>query len=84
MRFVWDENKNRSDIEKHDIDFQEAVFIFSALMRVILDNRYDYGEERSIGFGLLDNRVIVAFTEPQENVIRVISIRRASSYEQKQ
>ena len=85
MRFEWDENKNKSNIEKHDIDFHDAALIFSAPMYVISDDRYDYGEERSVGFGLLDSRVVtVAFTEPEEDVVRIISIRRASAYEQKQ
>ena len=85
MRFEWDENKNKSNIEKHDIDFHDAILIFSTPMLVILDTRYDYGEERSIGFGLLDNRVVVvAFTESEEDVIRIISIRRALAHEQKQ
>jgi len=84
MRFEWDERKNESNIEKHDIDFNDASLVFSAPMRVISDTRFEYGEDRSIGFGILDNRVvIVAFTEPEEDVIRVISIRRALPHEQK-
>lgn len=85
MEFQWDERKNESNIEKHDIDFHDATLIFAAPMRVVLDTRYDYGEDRSIGYGLLDNRVVVvAFTEPAEDVVRVISIRRALAHEQKQ
>jgi len=84
MRFEWDERKNESNIEKHDIDFHDAALIFSAPMRVISDTRYEYGEDRLIGFGLLDNRVvIVASTEPEEDVVRVISIRKALAHEQK-
>ena len=84
MRFEWDERKNESNIEKHDIDFNDATLIFSSPMRVISDTRYEYSEDRSIGFGLLDNRVVVvAFTEPEEDVVRVISIRRALTHEQK-
>lgn len=45
MRFEWDEHKNKSNIEKHDIDFHDAALIFSAPMSVISDDRYDYGEE---------------------------------------
>jgi len=85
MRFEWDERKNESNIEKHDIDFNDAVLIFASPMRVIPDMRYEYGEDRSIGFGLLDNRVVVvAFAEPEDDVVRVISIRRALTHEQKQ
>lgn len=84
MRFEWDERKNGSNIEKHDIDFNDAALLFSAPMRVISDTRYDYGEDRFIGFGLLDSRVVViAFTEPEEDVVRVISTWRALAHEQK-
>lgn len=76
--------ESESNIEKHDIDFQDAALIFAAPMRFVLDTRYDYGEDRSIGYGILDNRVvIVVFTEPEEDVVRVISIRRALAHEQK-
>ncbi len=85
MLFEWDEHKNESNIAKHGIDFFDAALIFSAPMRVIPDTCYDYGEDRSIGFGILNNRgVVVAFTEPQEDIARVISIRKALTHEQKQ
>ena len=29
MKFDWDENKNRLNRNKHSIDFQEAVTVFS-------------------------------------------------------
>ena len=67
------------------MDFVEAPRIFSGPMRVIPDNRHEYGEDRLIGLGLLDNRVVVvAFAEPEEDVIRIISLRRALVHEQKQ
>ena len=85
MQFEWDERKNESNITKHGMDFVEAPRLFSGPMRVISDNRRDYGEDRLIGLGLLDNRVVlVAFTEPEEGVIRIISMRRALGHEQKQ
>ena len=85
MRFQWDERKNESNIAKHNLDFVEAPRLFSGPMRIIPDNRNDYGEDRFIGLGLLDSRVVVvAFAEPEENVTRVISMRRALAHEQKQ
>ena len=54
-------------------------------MLVKLDERKDYGEERWVGIGLMELRVVViVFTEPQENTIRVISFRKATSDEAKQ
>ena len=85
MRFEWDESKRESNIVKHGIDFADAPRLFSAPMRTVLDLRQDYGEERFIGLGLLDNRVVaVAFTELAEDTIRVFSLRRALAHEKKQ
>ena len=85
MRFEWDGRKNESNVEKHGLDFADAARFFSSPMRVISDSRHDYGEVRWVGFGLLDERVVVvAFTEPEEDVIRVISMRKALSHEQRQ
>ena len=85
MRFEWNETKRESNIVKHGIDFADAPRLFSAPMRTVLDTRQDYGEDRFIGLGLLDNHVVaVAFTEPEENTIRVISLRRALAHEKKQ
>ncbi len=85
MRFEWDESKRESNIVKHGIDFVDVPRLFSAPMRIVLDMRQDYGEDRFIGLGLLDNRIVaVAFTEPEENTVRVISLRRALAHEKKQ
>ena len=54
-------------------------------LRTFPDDWQDYGEDRWIGFGLLGNHVIaVAFTEPEEDTIRIISMRRALTHEKKQ
>ncbi|MEY4209649.1 MAG: Ribonuclease toxin, BrnT, of type toxin-antitoxin system, partial [Pseudomonadota bacterium] len=29
MKFDWDENKNKANIQKHGVDFQDAVYVFS-------------------------------------------------------
>lgn len=85
MRFEWDESKQDSNIVKHGIDSADAPHLFSAPMRTVLDPRHDYSEDRFIGLGLLDNRVVaVAFTEPEENTVRVFSMRRALAHEKKQ
>jgi uncharacterized DUF497 family protein len=51
-------------------------------MLVDIDNREVYGETRFIGFGFLKNFVVaIVFTEPDEETIRVISLRKALKYE---
>lgn len=53
-------------------------------MLVALDEREDYGEDRWIGIGLLNGRVVVVvYTEPDDETIRIISLRKALSHERK-
>ena len=83
MRFVWDQRKNRENIRKHGIDFRDVVEMFGRPMLIRLDTREDYGEDRWIGVGLLRNVVaVVVYIEWLENdTIRIISARKATTYE---
>lgn len=46
------------------------------------DIRFDYGEDRYVGIGLLENLVVVViFTEPEQDVIRLVSLRKAVKHE---
>ena len=85
MRFEWDEAKNQSNIRTHGFDFNEAWKIFEFPMAVALDDSQDYGEDRWIGVGMLQGRVVVVvFTEPEEETVRIISLRKALSHERNQ
>ena len=84
MKFEWDERKNEVNIDKHGFDFIDAYRIFDLPMAVELDQRDDYGEDRWIGTGLLDGRVVVViYTEPDGQTVRVISLRKALSHERR-
>lgn len=82
VEFEWDEAKRRSNLRKHGIDFVGVEQLFEGVTVTILDDRADYGEERFVTFGLLDGRaVVVAHTESDE-VIRIISVRKATKDEE--
>ncbi len=84
MDFEWDERKNESNIAKHGFDFADAYRIFSLPMVVDFDDREDYGEDRWVGIGLLDGRVVVVvYTESGGETIRIISLRKALSHERR-
>ena len=84
MNFEWDERKNELNLDKHGFDFADAYRVFDLPMVVDLDERSDYGEDRWIGTGLLDGRVVVVvFTEPNEKTTRIISLRKALSDERR-
>jgi uncharacterized protein len=84
MDFEWDERKNEINMDKHGFDFVDAYRVFDLPMVVELDERYDYGENRWIGTGMLNGRIVViVYAEPDEETIRIISLRKALSYEKK-
>ena len=82
MRFEWDEAKRRTNLQRHGFDFLDADKILDGETVSFLDDRFDYGEIRILTFGMLRGRVVaIAHTETDE-VIRVISIRKASKNEE--
>ena len=84
MKFEWDERKNEVNIDKHGFDFSDAYRIFDLPMAVEIDRRDDYGEDRWIGTGILDGRVVVViYTEPDGETVRIISLRKALSKKKK-
>ena len=83
MRFEWDEAKNRANIRKHGLSFADAPQVFAAPMLVEEDVR-DYDERRWLGIGFLIRRIVVLiWTEPDEETIRIISMRKALSHERR-
>jgi len=83
MKFEWDENKNAINIRNHKIDFVDVPGVFKGGILIDYDDRNDYGEDRWIGMGLLHNIVVVVvFTEPRKDTIRIISARKANRNEQ--
>ena len=83
MIFVWDETKRRINLQKHGLDFRDAHLVFNDDAFVIEDPHDDYGEIRYILQGMLAQHiVIVVFTVPDDETIRIISMRKANKREQ--
>ena len=82
MEFQWDDAKRKSNLRNHGIDFVGIEQVFEGDTVTISDDRFDYGEERFVTFGFLSGRVVaIAHTESDE-VIRIISIRKATKHEE--
>lgn len=87
IRFEWDENKNSINKSKHNISFEEAQTVFydeKALL--IADPDHSEGEERFVilGFSSLANLLVVCHCyRENEEVIRLISARKATKNEEK-
>lgn len=83
MQFEWDEQKNTLNIQKHGIDFSDTYELFEQPLLVLKDERKDYKEHRYIGIGYIQQRIMVlVFTRPKKDRVRVISLRKANKREQ--
>ena len=85
MQYEWDEAKNRKNMAKHGLSFEDAEEVFSGPCVTFEDDRFDYGEERLITLGLLAGRLVVIAHSPREEDegTRIISMRKGSRREQK-
>lgn len=85
MNYTWDQQKNKQNIKKHGIDFTDAIEMFQFPMLIGIDNREDYGEERWVGIGFLKGLVaVIVYTEDDFNdIVRIISVRKATTNESK-
>jgi uncharacterized protein len=80
MDFEWHERKRRSNLEKHGIDFRDAIAIFEGHVFTRPDPRA-YAEPRHIAVGQIDEiEIVVVYTE-RRGSIRIISARRANRHE---
>ena len=73
-----------SNLKKHGLDFSDAHKLFSSPMLVFEDTRENYGEQRMIGVGLLDSRIVLSVYIETDNEIRIISMREATKDETNQ
>ncbi len=84
MRYQWDANKALTNLNKHGIDFADAVFVFSDELAItIFDPRFDEERFIIIGMDALSRVLIVVYTMRGEQ-IRLISARKATRNERRQ
>ena len=84
MKFEWDEAKNRANIAKHGVSFEQARQIFDGVVWTRIDDRFDYDEVHFISVGALKKAalVVAAYTD-RSGAIRIISARPANRMERK-
>ncbi|NJL51436.1 MAG: BrnT family toxin [Hydrococcus sp. SU_1_0] len=84
MRYQWDRNKALTNLNKHGIDFADAVSVFSDELAItIFDDHFE--EERFITIGIdLFSRILVVVYTMRDDEVRLISARKASKNERLQ
>lgn len=88
IKFEWDLKKAAANEKKHGISFEEArTVFFDENAKLIDDPDHSEDEDRFVLLGLsssLKMMVVCHCYRDQGNVIRIISARKASTYESKQ
>ena len=82
MRYIWDERKNRRNIARHGIAFDDAKRIFEGPTVEKVNDRFDYGEVRVYAIGLVNGlEITVDYTDEDDDERRIISAWRAEPHE---
>jgi len=80
--YEWDEDKRLVNLRKHGVDFAAVEDFAWEYSITFEDTRERYPERRWVAFGPLGDAVhVVVFTEPEDGVTRIISMRRATKRE---
>ncbi|TKT71869.1 BrnT family toxin [Afipia massiliensis] len=77
--FEWDDDKNHRNIEKHGIDFDDAVEVFDGPILLYRSDRNL--EERWVAIGKSNDHVIAVIFTRRNDIIRIISARSARKNE---
>jgi hypothetical protein len=87
IKFIWDENKNRINKEKHKLSFEEAKTVFYDNGAIVFDDP-DHSEDENrfliLGFSKTAKLCIVSHCyRENDEVIRIISAREATKSEER-
>jgi uncharacterized DUF497 family protein len=84
MEYEWDPKKAKINLLKHGIRFVEAVAVFQDDNALRIDDPHP-DEDRHIILGLDDTaRLLIIIYTWRNDVIRIISARKASQHEEEQ
>ncbi|MDR0936875.1 MAG: BrnT family toxin [Oscillospiraceae bacterium] len=84
MIFEWDENKNRINLRKHGVSFEEAESVFYDEFSLLLnDLAHSETEDRFnvLGLSVNANLLMVCHCYREGDTIRIISARKSTKTE---
>ena len=78
--FEWDQDKARSNLEKHDVGFEEAASVLlDPNSLTVFDNAHSVDEDRWLTIGYSQAlRLLLVVTTEREPATRIISARKAT------
>ena len=88
MKFEWDSEKEKANIRKHGVTFEQASYVFSDLFALNkFDDEHSLEEDRWVLLGKSLNKVILVVIHTFKDddgieYVRIISARKATRSEQ--
>jgi uncharacterized DUF497 family protein len=79
--FEWDENKRRSNVAKHGIDFADAKEVFDDPAAYTYYSAKETGERRYVTVGSMKGALVAVISTRRGTIIRIISARVARRIE---
>lgn len=85
MQYEWDTQKEKANLKKHGIAFQQAKEALQSGIVVVLKEDSNFGEQRYVYLGMCKklNVLVVVVAYPDESITRIISARKANKKERK-
>lgn len=81
VKIEFDPAKREWTLRERHLDFARAGVIFDRFTLTKEDEREDYGEERFLTYGVLDDQVVACVWTKRDDARRIISLRKADRYE---
>ena len=85
LSFIWDEKKNKTNMQKHGISFEEAASVFWDDKAILFDDpAHSRDEDRFILLGVsvkMHICVVCHCYRENDHIIRIISARKATKKE---
>lgn len=80
---MFDRAKRDATFRDRGLAFEDAALIFDGDTLDLIDNRFDYGEERFFTAGRLSGRMVIVVWTQRGAARHVISMRKANEREEK-
>ncbi len=85
MEITWDDRKELSNIEKHDVDFAEAATVLLNPLSQMAPNKHPSGMRwEYLGHSVKERILYVVTVEKDDNHATIISARKAENYEREE
>ncbi len=78
---VFDPDKEVLNRAKHGVSLMRAGEFVETALRIVSDERSDYGERRLVAYGKLEGRLYVLVFTRRPGAVRAISLRKANARE---